>query len=54
MRWKLIAYVGRYGHQQATDLLGRQLTRSELGKLADAIDEILKEESAESRFATDT
>jgi hypothetical protein len=54
MRWKLIAFVGRYGHQQATDLLGRPLSRGELGKLADALDEILKEESAESRIATDT
>lgn len=46
--WKLLAYVGRYGHQPVT--VARSLTVRELRVLADAVAEIVGEENASGKM----
>ena len=46
--WKLLAYVGRYGHQPVT--VARSLTVRELRVLADAVGEIIGEENAAGKM----
>lgn len=45
--WKLLAYVGRYGHQPVS--IARQLTVRELGRLADSVAQIVREENESGR-----
>ena len=47
--WKLLAFIGRYGHQDIT-LARRMFTLSELRDLANAIGELLKEEQSQLRM----
>lgn len=42
--WKMLAYVGRYGHQPVN--VAMQLTVRDLSKLADCVAELVREENA--------
>lgn len=41
--WKMIAFLGKYGHQPANVCLS--MTTTELGRLANAVAEIMREEA---------
>lgn len=49
--WKLVAYLGRYGHQPANVSL--KLTTLEMGMLAEQVNEIVREENEANRAGHD-
>lgn len=50
--WKLLAFIGRYGHQDILKLR-RELPVSDLIQLANAIGHLLKEESSKVSTSED-
>jgi hypothetical protein len=49
--WRLVAFLGRYGHQPVEGCLG--MTFPDLCSLAESVGELLREESDAMRKAAD-
>jgi len=45
--WKLVAYLGRYGHQPVNVVM--RMTMREMGLLAEQVNEIVREENESNR-----
>lgn len=50
--WKLVAFLGRYGHQQAKDILAMPVTQTM--RLAEQVGELIAEENDAHRRAMET
>jgi len=49
--WRLVAFLGRYGHQPACDCLGLPLTALQM--LAEGVAEIMREEADQMKGPSD-